>query len=143
MKVLFWKVEKLIRMNGNYILDANIVIDIFRGHKKTIEQVSKMLNVYVPVIVLGELYYGANKSNKTQQRILEIRALEYKVNILRVNKKTANIYGKIKDQLRQKGKPIPENDIWIAAISKETGFTLVTRDKHFTNVAGLTIIDLG
>ena len=143
MKVLFWKVEKLIRMNGNYILDSNIVIDIFRGHKKTIEQVSKMLNVYVPVIVLGELYYGANKSNKTQQRILEIRALEYKVNILRVNKKTANIYGKIKDQLRQKGKPIPENDIWIAAISKETGFTLVTRDKHFTNVAGLTIIDLG
>ena len=58
MKVLFWKVEKLIRMNGNYILDSNIVIDIFRGHKKTIEQVSKMLNVYVPVIVLGELYYG-------------------------------------------------------------------------------------
>lgn len=49
-------------MNGDYLLDSNIVIDIFRGHVETIARVRKINLVYVPVIVLGELYFGANKS---------------------------------------------------------------------------------
>jgi len=48
-------------------------------------------------------------------------------------------YGNIKEQLRQKGKPIPENDIWIAAIALQYDNILVSRDEHFSAVPGLTV----
>jgi len=121
-------------MSGKYLLDSNIVIDIFRGREETIEQVKLLDSIYIPAIVLGELYYGANKSNQTPKRILEIEQLEQSAIILDVTKATAKVYGKIKDQLREKGKLIPENDIWIAAITKEHNLTLITRDHHFEHV---------
>ena len=126
-------------MSGNYLLDSNIIIDLFRGDIATIEKLQKVKKVYVPVIVLGELYYGANKSNRTKQRTLEVESLERKVIILDCTNKTAKLYGEIKDQLRQKGAMIPENDIWIAAISKENKIKLATRDNHFDRVEGLDI----
>lgn len=131
--------EKLIGMNGDYLLDSNIVIDIFRGDPTTIARVKKIKTIYVPVIVIGELYYGANKSAQTPKRILEIEQLERSVIILDVTKSTARFYGKIKDELRIKGKPIPENDVWIAAIAKENGLTLLTKDNHFDNVDSIVV----
>jgi tRNA(fMet)-specific endonuclease VapC len=52
---------------------------------------------------------------------------------------TAKFYRTIKDGLRQKGRPIPENDIWIAAIALQNNTTLVTRDAHFHGIDHLTI----
>ena len=52
---------------------------------------------------------------------------------------TARQYGIIKNQLRTRGKPIPENDIWIAAMAKQYQLTLVTRDNHFQHIHGLVI----
>jgi tRNA(fMet)-specific endonuclease VapC len=48
-------------------------------------------------------------------------------------------YGNIKEQLRQMGRPIPENDIWIAAIALLFDSILVSRDEHFSTVQGLTV----
>jgi tRNA(fMet)-specific endonuclease VapC len=56
-----------------------------------------------------------------------------------VTNSTARVYGKIKDELRIKGKPIPENDVWIAAIAKENGLTLLTKDNHFDNVDSIVV----
>lgn len=105
-------------MNGSRLLDSNIVVDLFRGDEKTIQKLKTVKNIYIPVIALGELYYGANKSNRTEKRILEIEILERSITLLEVGKKTARIYGEVKDKLRIKGKMIPENDIWIATIAK-------------------------
>ncbi len=87
-------------MNGDYILDSNIVINIFRNDAETINKVSQLRTIYIPVIVLGELYYGANKSNQTPKRTLEIEQLKRRVNLLDVTEKTAENYGEIKDKLR-------------------------------------------
>ena len=59
--------------------------------------------------------------------------------ILHCDAKTAKYYGLIKQKLRQKGQPIPENDIWIAAIAQQYDLTLVSRDKHFSKIEGLQI----
>ena len=133
------KVEKLIKMNGDFLFDSNIVIDIFRNRQSTIELVKDIDNISIPAIVLGELYYGANKSNQTAKRTLQIEQLEKTVNIIEVTAITARFYGEIKDKLRIIGKPIPENDIWIAAIAKENNLTLITKDKHFNYVDGVQI----
>ncbi len=98
-------------MSGNrYLLDANVIIDVFRGDAKAIDRMQRIEEVYVPAIVIGELYFGANKSNQVQRRVAEIEQLEEMVTVLDVNAITAQLYGKIKSQLYIKGRPIPEND---------------------------------
>lgn len=59
--------------------------------------------------------------------------------VLVPNTATAKEYGEIKNTLRNKGRSIPENDIWIAAITKQYGLTLVTRDEHFKEVEGIAM----
>ncbi len=131
--------EKRMKMNGEYLLDSNVVIDLFRGDKQTISRINQIREINIPVIVIGELYFGANKSGQATKRLQEIAQLEELVNILNVSKSTAKIYGEIKGQLQIKGKPIPENDIWIAALAKEYKLTLLTNDKHFQNIDGISI----
>lgn len=129
-------------MNGKYLFDANVIIDVFRGKMSTIEKVKDINLVYIPAIVLGELYYDANKSNQTDKRKIEIEELEKNVTVLNVSQTTAHIYGEIKNILRGLGKPIPENDIWIAAIAKEYDLILITRDKHFNHIKSIRIQQL-
>ncbi|TDA70360.1 MAG: type II toxin-antitoxin system VapC family toxin [Clostridia bacterium] len=52
---------------------------------------------------------------------------------------TAYYYGQVKAQLKVKGHPIPENDIWIAAAALQHGLTLVSRDTHFKPIEGLSL----
>ena len=59
--------------------------------------------------------------------------------ILSCDSTTAQHYGEIKNLLREKGRPIPENDIWIAAIANQHNLTLVSRDNHFDKVEGLSL----
>ena len=59
--------------------------------------------------------------------------------ILNADENTAQFYGSIVASLYKKGKPIPINDVWIAAIALQHGLTLVTRDKHFSEIEGLII----
>jgi tRNA(fMet)-specific endonuclease VapC len=129
-------------MNGKYLFDANVIIDVFRGKMSTIEKIKDINLVYIPAIVLGELYYDANKSNQTDKRKIEIEELEKNVTVLNVSQTTAHIYGEIKNILRGLGKPIPENDIWIAAIAKEYDLILITRDKHFNHIKSIRIQQL-
>ncbi len=121
------------------ILDSNIIIDLFRKDELTIEKIRNISPVYIPVIVLGELYYGANLSSQVKKRKLEVDGLSTKVILLDCTKETAAIYGELKAQLKKKGKKIPENDIWIAAIAIQHNLSLLTNDKHFGYVDGLKI----
>ncbi len=128
-----------MKMSGEYILDSNVIIDLFRGDQQLIPRISRLKEIIIPAIVLGELYAGANKSNQTDKRLKEIASLEKLATVLGVTNSTAIVYGKIKNQLRLAGKPIPENDIWIASISVEHHLILVTRDNHFELVDGLAL----
>jgi len=58
---------------------------------------------------------------------------------LRCDLRTAHQYGIVKELLRRKGRPIPENDVWIAATALLHGLPLVTRDAHFAHVDGLVV----
>jgi len=54
--------------------------------------------------------------------------------IIPIDRKTAEIYGRIRAELQRKGKPIPENDIWIAAVAQQHQMTLITNDRHFIDI---------
>jgi tRNA(fMet)-specific endonuclease VapC len=95
--------------------------------------------VFVPAIVLGELYYGAHKSSRVAENIAKINKFAANNTVMVSDTATAQAYGQIKNSLRAKGRPIPENDIWIAAIAMQYNLALVTRDSHFGEVDGLVI----
>ena len=59
---------------------------------------------------------------------------------MQISKTSAHHYGEIKAQLKSIGKPIPENDIWIAALAIEHGMDLVTADQHFNHIKKLQTV---
>jgi tRNA(fMet)-specific endonuclease VapC len=126
-------------MTGKVLLDTNIVIALFADEASVKQQLAIVGEIFIPSIVLGELYYGARKSARAEQNIARIDEFAAGNTVLLCDTTTARQYGVIKAQLRVKGKPIPENDIWIAAIAEQHQLTLVTRDSHFQHVDGLVI----
>ena len=127
-------------MNGSYILDTNIVIALFDNDKTVKKEIVKSEVIYIPAIVVGELYYGAfnsGKPDKNEQKIVEFLN---EVNVLNCNSETGVFYGRVKKELKDKGKPIPENDIWIIALSKQHNIKVVSRDLHFEYVDNLELI---
>jgi len=124
-------------MSGKFVLDTNIVIALFAQNEQVIEKLKTADEVFIPCIVLGELYYGANKSSRLDENITRIDEFSAANQILAIDGETAHYYGDIKNDLRAKGKPIPENDIWIAALVRQHESMLVTQDKHFSEIESL------
>ena len=95
--------------------------------------------VFLPSIVLGELFYGALKSAHPDENTQRIDRLATSAAVLSCDSTTALHYGRIKTALRAKSRPIPENDIWIAAIAQQHGLAVVSRDAHFREIDNLHI----
>ena len=126
-------------MSGRFLLDTNIVIAIFANDATVIAQLAQATEVFVPSIVLGELFYGARKSNQAHANIARIEEFATEAVILPCDAATGAEYGRVKNDLRIRGRPIPENDIWIAAIAMQHGLTVVSRDGHFDEVSNLAV----
>ncbi len=126
-------------MSGKFLLDANIVIAIFAGEPSVREHLAQAAEVYVPSIVLGELYFGARKSARIAANVARVDSYAASSTVLDCTEGTAQEYGVIKKELREKGRPLPENDIWIAAIGRQWDLTLVTRDAHFSEIENLRL----
>ena len=124
-------------MSGSYLLDTNIVIAFFSGEPAVIAKFGQADEILLPSIVLGELIFGARKSSRASDNLARIEDFSQQVVILACDSNTAQHYGAIKNALRLKGRPIPDNDIWIAAIARQYRLTLVTRDTHFAEVDDL------
>lgn len=124
-------------MNGSYLLDTNIIIGLFAGQASIINQLQQSNEIFIPSITLGELHYGAQKSGRVQQNLERIEEFVSDVTVVDCDAATARQYGEVKNRLRVKGRPLPENDIWIAALALQYDLVLVTRDAHFQQVEGL------
>lgn len=125
-------------MPGSVLLDTNIIIAFLSGEEVVCQRFSET-GVVVPSTVLGELYYGARKSAHPAVNLARIDEFARSVAVLSCDAFTAQYYGQIKDGLRLKGRPIPENDIWIASAAQQFGLPLATRDDHFKEVDGLIL----
>ncbi|MDY6938708.1 MAG: type II toxin-antitoxin system VapC family toxin [Cyanobacteriota bacterium] len=127
-------------MNGRYLLDTNIIIALFAGDTSVMQSLALANEVFLPSIVLGELYYGARKSGRSQKNLERIEALVTNSSIIKCDADTARQYGDVKNRLKMKGRPLPENDVWIAALALQYDLTLVTRDAHFQEVDNLKTV---
>ncbi len=125
-------------MHGEFLLDTNIVVAYF-NREDAIRQRLAGIAAFVSSITPGELYFGAYKSTRRASNLKQIQDFIAISNLLVCDQNTAALYGQMKDLLRIKGRLIPENAIWIAAVTRQHNLTLVTRDQHFGAVEGLPV----
>jgi len=126
-------------MGGRFLLDTNIIIALLEGEGGVQDRLAESDEVFLSVIALGELYFGSGKSGRPETNLARIDDLARDNVVLGCDTDTARRYGTVKNTLRLKGRPIPENDIWIAAVALQQSLTLITRDAHFNEVDGLTV----
>ncbi len=125
-------------------LDTNAYRALGEGDPRLAEDMRLAEAVGLPIVVLGELWFGFVNGSKLRQNTetLERFLATPRVRILQLDEQTTRIFGEIATLLRQAGIAIQQNDIWIAALCKQHSFTLATRDQGFRHVLGLEVIEV-
>lgn len=96
-------------------------------------------SLFLSATVPGELLFGALVSSRVAENIQTLAEFASAANTLPCDAGTARLYGEVKARLQRIGRPIPENDVWIAAVARQHRLTLVTRDAHFGHVVDLSL----
>lgn len=128
------------------VLDTNIYSDYAEGLPQTVDFMATYGEfIYLPSVVLGELYFGFMKGSRQQFNEKKLHQFigRLRVEIINVNADVARKYAIIYLSLQKKGTKIPINDVWIAASCMEVGGTLLTRDQHFKVVDQIETVILG
>jgi tRNA(fMet)-specific endonuclease VapC len=125
------------------LLDTNCYVAYLAGDREVLQMLTEAKTTFMSIFVLGELYAGfkGGTREKDNRNILGTFLKKPSVTILNASGETAELFGTVKGALKQAGRPIPINDVWIAAHALEYGAVLVTRDKHFVNIPGLRLWD--
>jgi tRNA(fMet)-specific endonuclease VapC len=122
------------------LLDTSTIIAHFRGRIDLFQLVAPQEPLFISIVVLGELYKGALKSTNPAKHQAKISHLLQVVSVLQSDAATAECYAATAVALESKGRPIPQNDIWIAAVAIEMDMPLATLDAHFDQVDQLTVL---
>ncbi len=125
-------------MNGK-LVDTNVIIRFFKGETELFSLFDDMDNLYISSISVGELMYVAELSKKTDFNKENYFNFCEQMKVIYPDLEVSKSYGKIKASLKAKGKPIPENDIWIAATCHAADLTLITADSDFDYIDEITV----
>ena len=119
------------------VLDTNALSGVADGNPRALEIIAAAERIAVPVIVLGEYRLGIAQSRHRNEYEEWLREWVAAVTVLDVDRDTTYVYAKIGLELKKIGKPIPSNDLWIAALCGQHSLPLLSRDRHFDVVPGL------
>lgn len=122
------------------VLDTSVVVAYLRDELDLLGLAGEATFLFLPLVALGELYKGALASNRPQENRRQVDEFLALTALLHPDAATAEVYARVSVQLKRKGRPIPENDVWIAAVALECRLPLVTRDAHFGAVDGLDLL---
>lgn len=127
---------------NNILIDTNIYTSALKGDHETITVLQRTSEIGICSITIGELLSGFKAGNKEKKNRAELSEFldTPRVNVFGVDENTAEFYSEVLNNLRKIGKPIPTNDIWIAAVAFQYGLQLFTKDKHFEYVPGLVLV---
>jgi len=123
------------------ILDTNALSAAADREPSALTVVASAATLAVPVVVLGEYRLGIAQSRYREEYENWLSEWIATVTVLDVDQETADYYATIGLELKRAGKPIPSNDLWIAALCRQHALPLVSRDRHFDWVSGLQRVD--
>ena len=119
------------------ILDTNALSAYLDRIPEAVEVVSEARELAIPVIVAGEFTFGIAQSRHREVYERSLQRMLERCTVLDIGIETARHYAAIRLELKGAGKPIPANDVWIAALSRQYAIPVMTRDSHFDFVGGL------
>ena len=125
----------------NLLIDTNIYTHALAGDPETTEILRHTQKIAICCISIGELLSGFKGVTREKENRKELEEFldTPRVKIYGIDDDTAEFYAEILNNLRKKGRPIPTNDIWIAAVALQHGLKLFSKDHHFKYVPGLVI----
>lgn len=131
-----WLIRKTGSNMAQVVVDTNILSKLFSGDSTIRKTLDRYDEILVPFIVIGELYSGFRVGTKfaDNHAVLQDFIQNPNVHILQSNDETPGIYGELFAFLRKQSTPIPINDVWIAAITVQSGLPLFTLDSDFNNL---------
>jgi len=121
-------------------VDSTTIIDTLRGKLEVARALTQFSEIGISHIVLGELLLGVFKSSDSGELNRTLRVIRG-MTLLHGDGDTAVIYAGIRRDLERQGSMIPQNDIWIAAVSLQANLPLVTRDQHFRRISQLQLVE--
>jgi tRNA(fMet)-specific endonuclease VapC len=122
------------------ILDTNALSALADGDEPLLGALGGPYELAVPVIVLGEYLFGIQQSRLRARYEQWLSSNLHLFDLLGVGRETARHYAEIRRELKTSGRPLPSNDLWIAALAREHHSPLVSRDRHFQAVPGLRVV---
>lgn len=123
------------------LLDTNAYVAFKQGTADAVEVVQHTPRIGLNSIVLGELLSGfaiGTREQANRQELEEFLASD-RVDQIGIDRWTAEHYARVYRDLRRRGRPIPNNDMWIAATALQHGLALLSYDRHLHEVAGLLV----
>ena len=126
-------------MSGRWALDTNAYIDAAFGTGTVLKILDEAEDVFLPAPAVGEILYGALNSSRRSDNIATADEFIAACIVLPVDESAARCCADLRFGLKEKGRPLPENDIWIAAVCLEHDLPLLSRDTHFHAIPGLTV----
>lgn len=126
-------------MIGEITLDTSVAIRFLNGDTVITERVLALPEIVLPVVVVGELLFGAENSTRPLQNLPRYLEFVSACVVMPLGRETATTYAQTRLALKHKGRPIPMNDVWIAAQCLEHAWVLVTDDTDFDYVDGLML----
>ncbi|MBU2854945.1 MULTISPECIES: type II toxin-antitoxin system VapC family toxin [Acidithiobacillus] len=130
-------------MSQGYLLDTNICIYITKHHPPEVRArfaQHRAAELGMSVVTFGELMYGAEKSQARDKALKVLDQLRSSIQVLEMPVVAGQHYGQIRARLEKMGKPIGNNDLWIAAHALSEDRVLVTNNtQEFSRVEGLQL----
>lgn len=122
------------------ILDTNALSGFVDGDVRLRAALGHEAALVIPFAVLGEYLFGVRQSRHRGRYEQWLRTYLPEFELASPGRATAECYAQIRQELKMKGRPIPTNDLWVAALAREAGFPVVTRDSHFDAVEGIRVV---
>lgn len=121
------------------IIDTNFYAAFKKNNEVSVDLMGRAEYIAVNTVILGELLAGFRCGTREERNRHELDQFldSPRVDLLAVDDETSEFYAQIFHDLRQKGRPIPSNDLWLAASALQHGLALATYDNHFSIVNGL------
>jgi tRNA(fMet)-specific endonuclease VapC len=123
------------------LVDTNIYVAFKRNEQPAVELLRQAEHIGMCTVVLGELLAGFRCGSRETENRRELDQFldSPRVEIFTIDEETAEFYAGVFRVLKEKGRPIPSNDLWIAASTLRHGFALATLDDHFRHIDGLLL----
>ena len=120
-------------------LDTNRLTDLFQGDADLADRLATCDEVWIPLVVLGEIragFLGGSQQHRNQTLLQKLLA-KPTAGVLLPDRESSEHYARLFVQLKRAGTPVPDNDLWIAALTLQHDLVLITRDRHFEKIPQL------